>query len=491
MPEMQHLNNKPLSATSLVLAHHRSHCVSAEDRSVALRLVFRVICLVLAGVAAASAGVPVMGHDEGEHSAASSAPMQYAMHERAGAYTPPQPDDQGRYWWKGNLHTHTHWSDGDQYPEVIADWYKKHGYHFLALSDHNILSRGEKWINASKSRGGMKAYEIYRERFGGAWIETRGTTDEELEVRLKPLAEFRTLFDEPGRFLMVESEEITDHRSVHMNATNLAQYIEPQRGESVRETIERNLAAVHAQRERTGQPMIAHLNHPNWSGHITAEEMYEIEDLKFFEVYNGHRGVRNYGQGTIKPLDRVWDIMLTKRLGELNLGVLYAMATDDAHHYENSDRHTARPGRGWVVVRSRFLTPEHLIQAIEAGDFYASTGVTLASLERTSSGISLQIQAEKDVQYTVEFIGTRKGYDASSEPIRDEQGNIVRATHRYSDDVGQVLKTVKGNVASYTAKGDELYIRAKITSTKLKENPFQKGEFEMAWVQPIVVKAGE
>ena len=48
-------------------------------------------------------------------------------------------------WFKGNTHTHTLWSDGDDLPESVADWYKRHGYHFLVLSDHNILSRGEKW----------------------------------------------------------------------------------------------------------------------------------------------------------------------------------------------------------------------------------------------------------------------------------------------------------------------------------------------------------
>ena len=45
-------------------------------------------------------------------------------------------------WFKGNLHTHSLWSDGDDYPEMIADWYARHGYHFLALSDHNVLARG-------------------------------------------------------------------------------------------------------------------------------------------------------------------------------------------------------------------------------------------------------------------------------------------------------------------------------------------------------------
>nr|MBA3762074.1 hypothetical protein [Chthoniobacterales bacterium] len=30
-------------------------------------------------------------------------------------------------WWKGNLHTHSLWSDGDDYPEMIVEWYKGHG----------------------------------------------------------------------------------------------------------------------------------------------------------------------------------------------------------------------------------------------------------------------------------------------------------------------------------------------------------------------------
>src|SRR5262245_32554540 len=49
-------------------------------------------------------------------------------------------------WFKGNLHTHSLWSDGNDYPEMIADWYKRNGYQFLALSDHNVLQEGVKWI---------------------------------------------------------------------------------------------------------------------------------------------------------------------------------------------------------------------------------------------------------------------------------------------------------------------------------------------------------
>lgn len=40
---------------------------------------------------------------------------------------------------------------------MIADWYKKHGDHFLALSDHNVLSDHERWSPIVKNKGGELA----------------------------------------------------------------------------------------------------------------------------------------------------------------------------------------------------------------------------------------------------------------------------------------------------------------------------------------------
>jgi hypothetical protein len=50
-------------------------------------------------------------------------------------------------WFKGNTHTHTLWSDGDDFPEMVIDWYKAMGYDFIALSDHNILQAKEVWMD--------------------------------------------------------------------------------------------------------------------------------------------------------------------------------------------------------------------------------------------------------------------------------------------------------------------------------------------------------
>ena len=55
---------------------------------------------------------------------------------------------QGPKWLKGNLHTHSLWSDGDDFPEMIGDWYKRNGYQFLALTEHNVIAEKERWIDA-------------------------------------------------------------------------------------------------------------------------------------------------------------------------------------------------------------------------------------------------------------------------------------------------------------------------------------------------------
>ena len=74
-----------------------------------------------------------------------------------------------------------------------------------------------------------------------------------------------------------------------------------------------------AERQRTGQPMIPHVNHPNFGYAITPEELMQVRGEKFFEVYNGHPRVNNEGDATRLSTDVMWDVMLTKRLTELRL----------------------------------------------------------------------------------------------------------------------------------------------------------------------------
>jgi hypothetical protein len=374
---------------------------------------------------------------------------------------------------------------------MVVDWYKKNGYHFLALSDHNILQEGNKWITIRNDKQ-AHALRKYQERFGPRWVEVRRFQTES-KVRLKTLPEFRRLFEEPGRFILIPSEEITDYfqvgdkkADVHINATNLRTLIRPSGGYDVLDVIQRNVNAVLAQRRVTGQPMFPHVNHPNFTWAITAEDLMRTEGEQFFEVYNGHPSVHNEGDALHPGTDRLWDIALTFRLAELGLGPLFGLAVDDAHNYHLAARTNSNPGRGWVMVQSPVLVPAAIVRALEAGAFYASTGVRLREIRRAPRQLGLTIEPEPGVTYTTRFIGTRRGFDATSYPAAQSANAFPPVTRRYSADIGAVLAEVPGVTSSYTLRGDEIYVRAKVISSKPKANPYRAGELEVAWVQPLV-----
>ncbi len=389
-------------------------------------------------------------------------------------------------WWKGNLHTHSLWSDGDDFPESIAAWYKEHGYHFLALSDHNRMLEGEQWVTESAKHHFPEALEKNQRRFGADWLMRRdhhGTN----QYRLKTLAEFRGLLEEPGRFLMIPSEEITSgHLSfpVHINATNLRKKISAQGGTNVLDVMQRGVNAVLDQRRQTGQPMFPHINHPNFGWGITAEDLMQVKGERFFEVYNGHPSTHNEGDTTHAGTERMWDIILAWRIGKLDLPPMYGLAVDDSHHYHSRRVGKSNNGRGWVVVRSERLEPASIVLAMEAGDFYSSSGVSLRQIQRTGNTMRIEVEAEPGVTYTIRFMGTRRGFDASRSPVLSAKGEPVRATQRYSDQIGETFSVVEGNRAEYSARGDELYVRAVVQSSKKIANPYRKGETAAAWIQP-------
>jgi hypothetical protein len=390
-------------------------------------------------------------------------------------------------WWKGNLHTHSLWSDGDDYPEMIVDWYRQHGYQFLALSDHNVMLDGQKWIDAETNKGGSAALEKYSKRFGPDWLERRESGGRP-QVRLRTLEEFRGKFEEEGRFLLIPGEEISDHfgeAPIHLNATNLRKLIPPQGGKSVYEVMQNDINVVLEQRKALHQPMIPHINHPNFRWAVTAEDIMRVAGERFLEVYNGHPITWNAGDTNHPSHERIWDIVLTRRLAELRLEPIWGTAVDDAHNYHEFKTEHSNPGRGWIMVRSEELTAAALIKAMETGDFYASSGVLLQDVRRGKSELSIRIKPEEGVTYRTVFIGTRKGYDATSEPVLVE-GRPIAATRRYSKDIGAVFAEVAGENPTYKLKGDEIYVRARIISSKHKANPTTEGDFEMAWVQPVV-----
>jgi hypothetical protein len=286
---------------------------------------------------------------------------------------------------------------------------------------------------------------------------------------------------------MIQGEEISDRaegKPVHMNATNIQELIQPLGGATVREAIENNLRAVEEQAERKGREILIHLNHPNFHYAITAEDLAAVLSEKFFEVYNGHPGVNQPGDEHHAPVEALWDIANTIRISQLDAAPLFGVATDDSHDYHGQPG--SRVGRGWIMVRSRYLTPEHLIRAIKAGEFYASSGVSLADVrfDEATGTLRLEIEPQEGAAYTTQFIGTPADYDRTSKPRTDKDGKPV--TREYSSDVGKVFATVEGQMPEYRLTGKELYVRAVVTSSLAPADPSYQGQKQQAWTQPVM-----
>ena len=306
------------------------------------------------------------------------------------------PNTTGTSWYKGNTHAHTLQSDGDSPPEYVARWYREHGYNFLVLSDHNVF------------------------------------TD---PAQLSHIAD--------SHFILIPGEEVTsryESRPVHVNGLNLPGLVDPRTGSTMVATIQNNVDAI---REVEGVP---HVNHPNYGWAFGAEELAQVENDRLLEIYNGHPSVHNEGGGGFPSLEEIWDILLTggKRI--------YGIAVDDAHHFQGefaADR--SNPGRGWISVRAHSLDAAEIMQQLEAGQFYASTGVVLADVVTEEDRLEIQIAPREGFRYTTTFIGSG----------------------------GRVLSVSLDNPAVYTLQGRETYVRVKVMDSR----------GEAAWVQPVFVIA--
>lgn len=368
-------------------------------------------------------------------------------------------------WYKGNVHTHSLWSDGDDFPEMIMEWYKSRGYDFISLSDHNILAAGEKWVTIPRHPFRQRRFQEYLQKWGNSWVVYKTDTAGNISVRLKTLEEYRPRLEEPGRFLIMQAEEITDGykgKPVHLGAVNVQELIKPQGGGSVTEVMQNNLDAVWAQRAKTGRPMFPHINHPNFAWAVKLEDMLPLRGERFFEVYNGHPHVHNYGDSTTIGMEELWDRLLIHYI-RAGKPLVYGLATDDSHHYLEYAVGKSNPGRGWLMVRAKELTPAALIEAMERGDFYASTGVELQEVTFRKDKLHVAVAPEAGVSYTIQFWGAGR-----------------------SGEKGKLLREVKGVKATYKIKRKLLYTRAKIISSRLQENPFEEGDKETAWTQPVV-----
>ncbi len=299
-------------------------------------------------------------------------------------------------WFKGNTHTHTLKSDGDSTPEEVTKWYSDNGYNFLFITDHETIT---------------------------------------------PVDELNQTFGKADLFAVFTGQEVTDRldgKPYHINGLGVSKVTMPQRGKTVVENLQLNVDSVRA------SGGIAQINHPNFGWALNVENIAKTKDVKLMELFNGHPLVNNLGGGGEPGVEEIWDKVLSS--GRL----IYGVASDDVHTVRKlGDRRSATPGHGWVMVRADTLSLRSIIDALERGDFYASTGVDLEDYLVDKQSISIVIKVERWSKYRVQFIGKN----------------------------GTVLQETSEPTARYSVKGNEGYVRVRVIESNGK----------MAWTQPLML----
>jgi hypothetical protein len=110
------------------------------------------------------------------------------------------------------------------------------------------------------------------------------------------------------------------------------------------------------------------------------------------------------------------------------------------------------PGTGWIQVAADDLSPASICSALEAGKFYASTGVELSLVRVRPTKLTINIEPQAGYSadsFTTEFIGHG----------------------------GEVLKIETGYSPRFMISGDHKYVRAKVY-----------GPTGNAWVQPYFLE---
>ncbi len=225
----------------------------------------------------------------------------------------------GRFW-RGNLHTHSTRSDGRVSPEEVCRTYREAGYDFLTLSDHFVADCG--------------------------WPIT--------DTRPYRTPEFTTII---GAEIHTHTHAMELGNTWHILAVGLpfdfAHTPEDQTGP---ELAARALAA--------GAFVVA--PHPHWYL-MTDKDMLALGDIHAMEIFNASATDDN----DCAESSYMIDYMLA-RGRHLNI-----CATDDAHFVPNSHERLI----GSVMVKSEELSPEALLAALKAGDFYSTTGPLITHVE--------------------------------------------------------------------------------------------------------------
>lgn len=266
--------------------------------------------------------------------------------------------DPNKQWHKANFHCHTTNSDGHFTPEEIKKLYKEHGYSIVAFTDHDVIFDSSYLTDESFVAITSSEYSIAN--LEKPANKTYCKDDEKLQWRDVRVIHLNLYAKEPHNVFhpaaAYESFPEEVHKKYAPNKITCDGYKRIYTKESIQETINRANKAG----------FLVQFNHPNWSLN-TREDYIDLKGLWGLEVLNYLTEIETGAEYAIN----IYDDMLR------NGHTLFCTMGDDNHNYEGT-LEGSFGGFNYVGVDS--LTYENVIDAMEKGNLYCSSGPVIKSL---------------------------------------------------------------------------------------------------------------
>ncbi len=262
-------------------------------------------------------------------------------------------------WYKGNYHSHTTLSDGALTPEEQIEMYRRHGYDFLAFTDHNVMNSRREW-------GDEKFLML------PAWERDISYIDKVKCIHVVGLFPETTAEVSSFRREKGDKETMTDQE------------------------------LLDQMRRDDGNVFIS-IAHPTWS-RMEISELLSLKNFDAVEVFNTgteclcHEGHAEY----------VWDTLL--RHGKHVL----AVACDDTHGHTKRDDHFG----GWIMVNAPALTRHDILENIRCGNYYSTMGPEIRDWGLAGDEVYIECSAVDEVHFITWPARGKANFDRGTTEMR-------------------------------------------------------------------------
>ena len=306
--------------------------------------------------------------------------------------------------YKANLHSHSTVSDAKLPVEAVAKAYKEQGYHILAMTDHEILRDHSHLSDENFIM--ITAYEMtVREQ--PKTTNTNKVCHLNLYAR-DPHNVAQVQFD---KALSIRYAQYGDEIPFDIDTLQMATPTDERT--HTREYVNKLIA------EAKEHGFIVCYNHPTWSNE-SQEDFVHLQGLCAMEIVN-------YGSlaaGLWEYNVHEYDAML--RAGQR----IMCLATDDNHNDYPFGHPQCDSFGGWTVLSMPSLSYDNVIQAMENGDGYASTGPAIEEIYYDTDDGKVHIKTSPAYKIILNSAGRRRTLACSPDgsPITEAALSIVADT---------------------------------------------------------------